>query len=555
MAGIYEIADSFVDAYVAMDPVSATFIGVATNQDSMTDYSPDAAAERTKLARSVLNEIEKTEPTSESERICRRVIKDNLSMTIELYEAGEHLRDINILFSPMQSVRAVFDLMPRGTTHDWENIASRMEAVPFALSSYRKLLQEGIDRGVVSSKRQSSECAKQGAIWSGSKGASFFDGLVEAYEKTDKHDEKLLSKLKSAAVSAATAYARVGEYLSNEYTPKARDEDGVGADSYALYARAYNGIELDMHETYEWGWEQLRWVRSEMAKTAEQIKPGASLGEVIELLNTDEKRVIKGVEPFRVWMQDLQERTIEELDGVHFDILPPVKRIEALIAPPGGALAMYYTGPSEDFSRPGRTWYPVDGKTQFPIWREVSIVYHEGVPGHHFQIATAVANSDKLSRYQRLMAGTSGYVEGWALYSERLMGELGYLSNPDYYLGMLDAQALRSTRVVIDIGMHLGLTIPSDESFHPGEVWTPEMALEFMHQEVHIDSDFASSEIDRYLGAPGQAISYKVGERIWLEARSEARRSVDFDRKAWHNKALNFGPMGLAQLREEMGRV
>ena len=134
-------------------------------------------------------------------------------------------------------------------------------------------------------------------------------------------------------------------------------------------------------------------------------------------------------------MQDLQDRTIAELEGTHFDLSEPVKRIEALIAPPGGALAMYYTGPSEDFSRPGRTWYPTGGKTRFPLWREVSIAYHEGVPGHHFQIATTKSLSDELSRYQRLIAGTSGYSEGWALYAERLMGELGYLDNPDYYMG------------------------------------------------------------------------------------------------------------------------
>ena len=102
---------------------------------------------------------------------------------------------------------------------------------------------------------------------------------------------------------------------------------------------------------------------------------------------------------------------MRELNGEHFDIPEPVRQIEAMIAPPGGALAMYYTGPTEDFSRPGRTWYPTGGATRFPLWRELSVCYHEGVPGHHLQIGTTRWLGERLSRFQRLLAGTSGYVE------------------------------------------------------------------------------------------------------------------------------------------------
>jgi uncharacterized protein (DUF885 family) len=215
---------------------------------------------------------------------------------------------------------------------------------------------------------------------------------------------------------------------------------------------------------------------------------------------------------------------------------------------------MYYTRPSGDFSRPGRTWYPTGGKTIFPLWGEVSIAYHEGVPGHHFQIGTSVYLEDKLSRYQRQLGGTSGYIEGWALYAERLMGELGFLDNPDYYLGMLRAQALRSVRVIIDIGMHLNMKIPQDVDFHPGDTWTPELGLKFIQQKSHFPQEFVKSEIDRYLGIPGQAISYKVGEKVWLETREAAKSKLGekFDLKEWHTKALNLGGMGLSQMRREL---
>ena len=346
----------------------------------------------------------------------------------------------------------------------------------------------------------------------------------------------------------------MARFLRETYVPGAAERDAVGPDRYSLAARVYNGIELDLRETYRWGWEQLAWVESEMAATAEKIAPGQGVEAARELLETDPARAINGEAEFRTWMQELQDRTISELDGTHFDIAEPVKNIEALIAPPGGALAMYYTPPSEDFSRPGRTWYPTGGKTRFPIWSEVSIAYHEGVPGHHFHLGTTVYLSERLSRFQRLLGGTSGQIEGWALYAERLMGELGYLENPDYYLGMLAGQSLRSIRVIIDIGMHLELEIPSGQGFHPGEQWTPELGLEFIQQKSLFPPDFVASEVSRYLGIPGQAISYKVGEREWLAAREESQQQLgsDFDLKQWHTRALSLGPMGLSQMRREL---
>ncbi len=314
-------------------------------------------------------------------------------------------------------------------------------------------------------------------------------------------------------------------------------------------------MELDLAEAYAWGWDELHRIERAMGEVAERILPGESLDAVIDHLETDPNRAIDGVDEFRQWLQNLLDTTIAELDGVHFDIPDPVKRVEAMIAPPGGAAAMYYSGPSEDFSRPGRTWYPTLGKTRFPLWGEVSICYHEGVPGHHLQIAQVRYLAGELSRFQRTLAGWSGHAEGWALYAERLMGELGYLDDPAYELGMLRAQALRAMRVVVDIGLHLELSIPADERYHPGETWTPELALPFaMERSGRMPEDFMRSEVDRYLGWPGQAISYKIGERVWLAAREAARQQAGdaFDLKSFHARALNLGPMGLAQLRREL---
>ena len=558
MSKVYEIADGFVETLAELDPIVATYLGVPSYDHLMPDYSPDATRRSFDAERDVLRRIQAERAETVRERRCSETVQEEMSWSIDQYEAGLHYSGMNILHSPVQSLRQIFDLMQRSSTEDWENIASRMEGIGDSISSYRETLDEGIDSGVTASKRQTAGCVEQIETWMGKGDVTpFFDGIAEAGGASDEVNDALAARLFDAATSANAAYSTFTDYLRRVYLRRARERDAVGREHYALTSRSYNGIGLDFDETYEWGWDQLRWVQSEMRKAADQINPGASIDEVVEVLDSDPERAIDGVDEFREWMQNLQDATIEEMDGTHFDIADPVKNIEAMIAPPGGALAMYYTGPSEDFSRPGRTWYPTGGKTSFPLWREVSIAYHEGVPGHHFQIATTMTLSDQLSRYQRLLAGTSGYVEGWALYAERLMHELGYLENPENYMGMLDAQALRSVRVIIDIGMHLEKQIPFDSEFHPGEVWTPDLALQFMRDRVHFPADFVASEIDRYLGIPGQAISYKVGERVWLEARQRAREAqgASFDLKDWHNRALELGPMGLAQMQREMAKV
>ena len=478
MSQIYDIANDYVERYAALNPLSATSIGVPGFDDKMSDFSPQGTDANADLNRRTVAALNSAAIEGERDRIARDAMLDDLQTSLDTHDAGEHLRSLRVLGSPLQGIRMIFDLMSRESEEDWRNIASRMSLVPEGLASYRQSLVEGARQSKTSSRRQASECAKQAQVWSGEDGAaSFFHGLLDAFDASGLESDVLRRDVAAGADAAARAYADMGRFLSDEYMSDAVEQDGVGEERYGLSSRAFNGTELDFIETYHWGWEQLRWVDSEMAKTAERILPGEGVEAAKQFLETDPDRAIEGVDAFQNWMQELQDKTIAELNGTHFDIPDPVKRIEAMIAPPGGALAMYYTSPSEDFSRPGRTWYPTGGKTRFPLWGEVSIAYHEGVPGHHFERGIAKYLTSELSRFQTAMGGTSGYIEGWALYAERLMAELGYLENPDYYLGMLRAQALRSVRVIIDIGMHLGLAIPDDSDFHPGEVWNPDLGL------------------------------------------------------------------------------
>ena len=557
LSTVAAISDWYVEALAAAHPNMATSLGIPGRESELTDYSPDGQEERAAIRRQAESALRSIVVETERDRVARDVMLERFDYEAELESQQEHLRALNILASPLQNTRQVFDLMPRETEADQARIVERMGAVPEALDRYRASLAAGMEEGIVVAQRQVRGGIEQCRVWSGQgtdsrsgAGTGFFGSLCDE-----------LGIDGGANVSAAEqGYAAMADWLEREYLPAANPRDPVGRERYQAASRGFNGIELDLDETYQWGWEELWRIQSEMAATADRISSGASAIEAIDVLETDDNRAIEGEDAFREWMQQTQDQTMQSLLDTHFDIAEPVQRIEAMIAPPGGALAMYYTGPSEDFSRPGRTWYPTGGATRFPLWRELSVCFHEGVPGHHLQIGTTRYLGEQLTRYQRLLAGTSGYVEGWALYAERLMAELGYLEDPAFYMGLLSSQALRAVRVVVDIGMHLELPIPEHEPYHGGETWRPELALPFLIQRSFFPEQMLASEVDRYLGWPGQAISYKVGEREWLAALADSRAAraalgADFNLKSFHKTALELGPMGLQQLRDEMSRL
>ena len=232
-------------------------------------------------------------------------------------------------------------------------------------------------------------------------------------------------------------------------------------------------------------------------------------------------------------------------DAAHKRLFELLDRGEALPFALDGAV-IYYTGPTADFSRPGRMWWSVPpGVTEFATWREKTTVYHEGVPGHHLQIGQATYRAKDLNKWRSLLCWVSGHGEGWALYAERLMADLGFQDDPGDRMGMLDSQRLRAARVVLDIGVHLGKEFPG------GGTWNADNAWDFLRENVSMQPDFLRFELDRYLGWPGQAPSYKVGQRLWEQARDEAatRKGDAFDLRDFHRSALDLGSVGLDVLR------
>ncbi|MFH8409801.1 DUF885 domain-containing protein [Streptomyces sp. NPDC018019] len=551
----HQVADAYVDALVDLDPIMGTYIGVTASSGRLPDFSPEGQDAVADLARATLKQLTaaETAPGADSavERRCARLLRERLTAELAVHEAGEGLRTVSNINSPLHEVRTAFTLTPADTDEDWVAIARRLRAVPDALRGYQAALDTGRQRGLPAGGRQVTAVMGQLTEWIGADRGWFT-------RFTDPGPERLRAELTAAAQVATGALVELRAWLRDSYAPAVEGApDIVGPERYGLLARYHNGTDLDLKEAYAYGWAEFHRLLDEMRTEAEKVLPGTRDPWRALAWCDRHGEAVEGVEQTRQWLQSLMDEAIDALDGTHFELAERIRRVESCIAPPGSAAAPYYTEPSLDFSRPGRTWLPTMGETRFPAYDLVTTWYHEGVPGHHLQLAQWAHVSDSLSRYQTTVGVVSANAEGWALYAEHLMDELGFLTSAERRLGYLDAQMHRAIRVIIDIGMHLELEIPADSPFHPGERWTPGLAKEFLAGHSSRPADYVESEIIRYLGMAGQAIGYKLGERVWLQGReaARARHGAAFDLKAWHMAALSQGSLGLDDLLSEISAL
>ncbi len=552
---IDRIAEDWVDTLVEHDPTTGTYLGRAESNGRLPDYSPAGAEALAEAQRATLQLLEQAEPVDDVDRVTKTDLAAGLRLALARHEMGESLRNLNVIESPSQNVRDNFDLMPRDTEQDWQSVAERMRAVQASLEGYRSSLAEGASQGLAPAIRQVREVTAQARRVAGDGTSGFFSELAAGAAESGA-SEALQRELADAAQFASRAYDELAAFLEKDLAPHAAQADAFGRERYELASEEFLGLKVDLDETYEWGLDELARMVDEQQRIAAEItgsKPHAGIvAEAIAQLEADPERKLHGTAALKRWMQQTSDRAVEELGRTQFDIPEEIRTLECLIAPTqeGG---IYYTGPSDDLTRPGRMWWSVpEGVTEFDTWRELTTVYHEGVPGHHLQIATAAVNRGSLNEWRRQLAGTSGQAEGWALYAERLMEQLGYLDDPADRLGMLDGQRMRAARVVLDIGVHLGKVRPDGEA-----VWSGDYALEFMRENVNMNEGFVKFEVNRYLGWAGQAPSYKIGQRIWEQLRDEAAAQAvasgrEFDIRDFHRRALDLGVIRLDTLQRAM---
>jgi uncharacterized protein (DUF885 family) len=552
MTRVDELSDRYVEEFAGFDPCAASIMGMSGHDAELTDYGPEGFAARDALNRRTLAALRA--PTAgepgdggAAERAAARLLREHLEREIACVDAGVTAADLNSLDSPVAALRRSIELLDQGQATPWPDLLARLSALPESLAGLRATLTRERQAGRVCALRQVLGSAGQC-----DQAAGYLPTLGRVYGE-GPHERRL-----AAAITAATAALEAfGGFLRDDLAPHAPRRDALGPDRYRLGVQYFMGTTLDLAETYAWGWDELAAIEAEMTKVAGQLAPGSSIREVADALDRDPAYLVTGAEAVRRHLQGLADHALDELDGVHFDIPAQLRRVECRITPTtvGG---VYYLPPSEDFVRPGQVWWTLPQET-LSTWHVPSTMYHEAAPGHHLQQGMTVCNAGRLNRFQRVATewSFSGHVEGWGLYAERLMGELGFYTDPAHHLGMLAQQQFRAARVVLDIGLHLELEIPRGGGFHEGARWSRDLGMEFLRARSSLDDFTVRFEIDRYLGRPGQAASYKVGERVWLAAREQARRRAGgaFDLKAFHAAALDLGSMGLDAFREELTRL
>lgn len=550
---VFAFANEVVERDAALDPIFATEAGVGGHDERLPDFSPDGVAESFEATNEAFARLDSLRASDDVDRVALAVLRERLGTRRSLFASHEWGRLCSVISSPLSNTRQAFELMGSSSDEEREVVATRLKAVRPAMAGWRRQLIELADTELLPSRRHIVGIADQAATYS--------EGSFRRYVEAVAPELGAEDRMVRAARDADAACGELSEWMRHDLAPRANEMDFCGEDRYLVWAKDYMGAALDLSELYDWGWEDLRRINERMWEIAKSLVPGAiTLTEVVDFLDHDPARFIDGTDELLARLRSFTDAAVDRLDGVHFDIDPRVRFCDVRLAPEGGAAAPYYFPPSEDLSRPGTTWYPTLGATTFSWWESASTWYHEGVPGHHLQCGAAIVAADRQSRFQRLAGWTSGYGEGWALYAERLCEELGFFEDPGEELGYLAGQALRAARVVVDIGMHLQKRAPKDLGELgrlgdcSGRVWTPEMAVTLLVERALQSPAMAASEVERYLGIPAQAISYKVGERVWLRAREETRQRLgeDFSLKRFHSFALDLGPMGLDPLEAEL---
>lgn len=543
------LAETYFDRCMALDPSAATFNGIPGHETEYPDYGPAGRAAAAELARTTLELVEQAEPQDDVDRVTLHALRDELRLQLDRHEANLDLSVVSNIASPVQEIRQILDAMPRDTEQDWKHIAGRMANIPAALEQYLEGLREAVELDRPPSAPQIVEASQQAEQYASD------EGSFALLANDPAAPEGVREELRRAADAAREAYRGVARALREEFAPGARESDACGIEDYRLHLASFLGARLDPREVYDWAVQQLLELDAEQRRIAEQIQPGASIPEAMAVLTADPARQLHSPEELQAWMQRLSDTALDTLADAHFEITEPMRELECRIAPTHDGV-IYYTPPSGDFTRPGRMWWSVpENVSQHATWEETTTVYHEGVPGHHLQIATALANAGELNRWRRMGIWVSGHGEGWALYAERLMAELGFLDDPGDRMGMLDSQRLRTVRVIFDVGFHCGFDIPEVlgdllGGARAGETWTPEDGWAFLRHNVVMADSVLRFEWLRYMGWPGQAPSYRIGQQMWLDARQQAmaREGADFDLKRFHARALRLGSVGLDTL-------
>jgi uncharacterized protein (DUF885 family) len=550
---MHRVADRFVSRWAELEPTQGLTYGLAGTPGRLSDWSPEGRARLVEALRDGLGELDRTPLGDGADRRAAAVMRDRLRTWLASAAAKDWALQLDAGFSaPPAMDRIALSTAPLADAGDAELLASRLESLPRGMQGYAAALRLGLDEGRPG-PRVLAERLLAMLRESARRDGGYFRGLAARAAALPGVDARAAGQLDTAGHAADAAFDALAAWLEREYLPHATQDAAVGPERYARALQEHLGQTADPVELAAWGWEELGRLEREMRDEAAAGWPGLPVQEVLDRLDNDPSEPsAAGPDELLDWLRRVDQQVAQRL-AEEFDIPPQLADLRHQLAPPGSAAGAYYLPPTEDGARPGVVvWTVPPGRV--PLWRWQTFSHHEGIPGHHLELGGVRFLPAPLTRFQSALCEISGYSEGWGLYAERFMDELGAFDRPATRLGFLVSQTFRAVRVVADTGLHLGLRVPAGlDDPAAGRVITPEVAVGLLVRRGRQTQDSARSEVLRYLGNPGQAVAYKTGEREWRRVRAQARQRIPgLTNRQFHTTALRLGPLPLRLLGPEI---
>jgi uncharacterized protein (DUF885 family) len=533
-------------------PMMATQLGDRRFENRLNDYSAHAFEQELAFEKATLASAKEIDSSqlSERDRMEQAVFVAMLESSVEATSFAGHLIPLTQLFGPHLDLLQLSSLHPTGDRAGLESLVERLQAFPRQVQQLIARMREGVAKGMVGAQVNFSAIAAQ--VEAAARGEGGVPELLAAFDRapaTIPGKAELRARASSALDQGVIpAYGKLAEFLRHEYLPKCRTTEGLlslpnGDAYYAHLVRHHTTIDIDPAEVHRIGQDEVERIHGEMARLKEQLGFSGSIQEFAaslrhrpELYCTTEDDVLTG---FREVLAEVKGRLPElfgRLPQQDFEVRP-VEPFRAANAPDA-----FYMPPAGD--RPGIFYANTHRPTTRPRYTMEALAYHEAVPGHHFQIALAQEIED-LPDFRKHGMFTA-YVEGWALYSERLPKEIGFYQDIYSEFGRLTLELWRAARLVVDTGIHQ-------------KGWSREQGIEYMTQGTALSAENVAAEVERYICMGGQALSYKIGELSITRMRRDAEAALNnFDLRSFHDRLLGIGavPLGVLEhwLREWIER-
>ena len=530
-------------------PEFASTIGDKRWTDKISDYSVKAINEGLEREQNFLMKLAAIDPAglSGDEKTSRELLLRHLTEDVEA--AGFKEWEM-----PITQMDGIYDTYPQlvtqlsfTTVKDYDDWIARLHAIPDAFEQVTSEMAIGVEDGRTPPKFLMEKTLDEVQALATAKPEDSplalplkkFPATIPAAEQ-ERIKTEMLAAIQKEVLPAYVKFAR---YLKVSYIPACREEPGIGAlpdgaKYYQFLARRSTTTDMTAEQIHQIGLDEVKKDEAEMLAIAQKLgfkdlaSFRASLKTDAKLKATSADALLATYRGYLTPMQAKLPSLFGHLPKAPFEVVP-MPDFLAKTAPPA-----YYDEGSPDGSRPGRLWINTYNATDRNLYAVEAIAYHEGIPGHHLQLSIAHEQTDVPS-FRKFNEYTA-FVEGWALYTEHLGKDAGFYQDPNSDYGRLEADVWRGIRLVVDTGVH-------------SQHWTRQQMVDYFHEHSAIDETTIQSEVDRYIGWPGQALAYKVGQLKILELRARAQKALGdkFDIKAFHDTVLDSGalPMDVLEKR------